>query len=173
MELPTAQERARQIFLSQPKMHQMKCAETHKTVPFNKVPLIAFFEQCHNADRAMGLLDKLKKGKKKVDQDTDHKKALTMRDQGRKKHAYRDASQGSREHYHDCKHHDHKQYDEHHPDSCQRNHHEDKHPHLYDKDRDNCKISNGNKNHRHKDCKMEDNAMHADEHSKSHSYSRS
>ena len=90
MELPTAQERAEQIFLGQPKMHQMKYAETHKTVPADVVPLVAFFKQCHNADQASGLLDKLKKGKKKAYQENDGKKAPTMRDQGCKKHAYND-----------------------------------------------------------------------------------
>ena len=50
MELPTAQERAEQIFLGQPKPHQIKYAETHKTVPSNVVPLVAFFEQCHNVN---------------------------------------------------------------------------------------------------------------------------
>ena len=80
MELPAAQERAEQIFLGQPKPHQMKYAEMHKTVPADVVPLVAFFEQCHNANRVSGVLDTLKKGKKKVDQDTDHNKALTTRD---------------------------------------------------------------------------------------------
>ena len=73
MELPTVQERAEQIFLGQPKPHQMKYAEM-------QVPLVAFFEQCHNADQVSRVLDKLKKGKKKVNQETDHKKAPTMRD---------------------------------------------------------------------------------------------
>ena len=80
MELPTAQERADQIFLGQPKPHQMKYAETHKTVSFDIMPLVAFFEQCHNTNRVSGVLDKLKTGKKKVDLDTAHKKAPTTRD---------------------------------------------------------------------------------------------
>ena len=173
MELPTAQERAEQIFLGQPKMHQMKYAETHKTVPADVVPLVAFFEQCHNADRASGLLDKLKKGKKKVDQETDRKKASTTRDQGRKKHNYRDARRSSRERYHDRKYHDRKRYDESHRNSRRHDHREDKHPRRHDRDRDHRKISDGNKNHRDKDRKKEDHAMHADERSKSRSYSRS
>ena len=106
MELPTVQERAEQIFLGKPKPHLMKYAETHKTVPSDVVPLIAFFEQCHNADAVSRVLDKLKKGKKKVNQDTDHKKAPTTRYQGHKKHAYRDTRQSSPECYHDHKHHD-------------------------------------------------------------------
>ena len=173
MELPTAQERAEQIFLGQPKMYQMKYAETHKTVPADVVPLVAFFEQCHNADRASGLLDKLKKGKKKVDQETDRKKASTTRDQGRKKHNYRDARCSSRERYHDRKYHDRKRYDESHRNSRRHDHREDKHPRRHDRDRDHRKISDGNKNHRDKDRKKEDHAMHAHERSKSRSYSRS
>ena len=46
---------------------------------------MAFFEQCHQADQVSGVLDKLKKGKKKVDQESDSKKALTMREQGQRK----------------------------------------------------------------------------------------
>ena len=88
MELPTTKERAEQIFLGQPEAHQMKYAETHKTVPADRVPLVAFFKQCHNADQASGLLDKLKKGKKKADQENDCKKAPTTKDRGRKKHTY-------------------------------------------------------------------------------------
>ena len=91
MELPIMQESAEQIFLGQPKMHQMKYAETHKTVPSDIVPLVAFFQQCHNTNRVSGVLDKLKKGKKKVDKYTDRKKVPTKRDQGCKKHAYCDA----------------------------------------------------------------------------------
>ncbi len=141
MELPTAQERAEQIFLGQPKMHQMKYAETHETVPADVVLLVSFFEQCHNADQASVLLDKLKKGKKKVDQETDRKKASTTRDQGPKKHAYRDARRSSRERYHDRKYHDRKRYDESHRNSRRHDHREDKHPCQYDRDRDHCKIS--------------------------------
>ncbi len=106
----------------------MKYSEMHKTVPAGVVPLIAFLEQCHNADLASGLLDKLKKGKKKVNQDIDHKKAPAMRDRGCKKHTYCDTCRSSRERYHDCKHHDHKGYDERHHNSRRQDHHEDKHP---------------------------------------------
>ena len=101
------QERAEQIFLGQPKPHQLKYAETHTTVPSNVVILVAFFKQCLNTNRVNGVLDKLKKGKKKVDQDTDNKKAPATKDRGHKKHSYRDACQSSQEHYHDRKHHDH------------------------------------------------------------------
>ncbi len=105
MELLTAQERAEKIFLGQLKMHQMKYAEMPKTVPADVVPLVAFFKQCHHADQASGLLDKLKKGKKKAYQDNDCKKAPTTRDRGCRKHSYRDTHRSSRERYHDRKHH--------------------------------------------------------------------
>jgi hypothetical protein len=128
MELPTAQERAEQIFLGQPKMHQMKYAEMHKTVPYNIVPLIAFFEQCHNADQVSRVLDKLKKGKKKVNQDTDCKKALTGREQGCKKNMYHDTHHSSQDCYHDCRHHNGKRHKEYH---CDYHQHDDKKTSIY------------------------------------------
>ena len=54
----------------------MKYAKLHKSVPADVMPLVAFFEQCHNVDQVSRVLDKLKKGKKKVNQDTACKKAL-------------------------------------------------------------------------------------------------
>ncbi len=56
MELPTAQEKNKQIFFVQPKMHQFKFAETNKMVPMDPLWLIAFFKKCQAADKAAGIL---------------------------------------------------------------------------------------------------------------------
>ena len=84
------QEKAEQIFLGQLETNQMKYAEKHKTAQSNIVPLVAFFKQaffkqCHNANQVSEMLEKLNKEK---ESHMDYKRALTMRDQGRKKHAY-------------------------------------------------------------------------------------
>ena len=71
MKLLIAQKRE-QIFLGQPNAHELKYTETHKTRT-NIVPFIAFFEQHHQADHVSGVQDKLKKGKKKVYQESDCK----------------------------------------------------------------------------------------------------
>ncbi len=63
MELLTAQEKSKQIFFAQPKAHQYKFAETNKTVPMDPLQLIAFFEQCQTANKAAGILDKIKEKK--------------------------------------------------------------------------------------------------------------
>ncbi len=42
MELPTGQEKSKQIFSPQPKTHQYKFADTNKTVPMDSLRLIVF-----------------------------------------------------------------------------------------------------------------------------------
>jgi hypothetical protein len=64
MEVPTAQEKSEQIFLSQPKMHQFKFADLNKMVPTDPLKLIAFFEQCQATNKAAGILNKIAKDKK-------------------------------------------------------------------------------------------------------------
>jgi hypothetical protein len=63
MELPTPQEKSEQIFFAQPKGHQYKFMETNKMVPSNLLWLIAFFEQCQVANKAAGILKKIKEKK--------------------------------------------------------------------------------------------------------------
>jgi hypothetical protein len=63
MELPTVQEKSKEIILMQPKEHQFKFAETNKTVPTDPLWLVAFFEQCQTANKATGVLYKLKEKK--------------------------------------------------------------------------------------------------------------
>jgi hypothetical protein len=60
MELPMAQEKSKQIFLTQPKVHQFMFMETNKTVPMDSLWLMAFFEQCQTANKVAGVLDNLK-----------------------------------------------------------------------------------------------------------------
>jgi hypothetical protein len=64
MELPTAQEKSKQIFFAQPKTHQFKFAETNKMVPTDLLWLIAFFEQCLAANKVTGIFEKIAKEKK-------------------------------------------------------------------------------------------------------------
>ena len=61
MELPTKQETFEQIFLGAEEASAE--VETHKTLPDDHIPLVCFFEQCQNADRASGILDQLQKKK--------------------------------------------------------------------------------------------------------------
>jgi hypothetical protein len=63
MELPTAQEKSKQIFFAQPKAHQFKFTEKNKTVSTDPLWLIAFFKQCQTADKAAGILDMIKEKK--------------------------------------------------------------------------------------------------------------
>ncbi len=46
MELPTVQEKSKQIFFAQPKAHQFKFAETGKMMTMDPLWLIAFLKQC-------------------------------------------------------------------------------------------------------------------------------
>jgi hypothetical protein len=57
------QEKSKQIFLVQPKAHQNKFTKTNKMVPTDLLWLIAFFEMCQTADKAAGVLDKIKEKK--------------------------------------------------------------------------------------------------------------
>jgi hypothetical protein len=82
MEIPTAQEKSEQIFFAQPKAHQFKFIVTNKMVPMDQLKLIAFFEQCQDADKASGILEKIDKDKKQPKQKkTAHLPAARSRDQ--------------------------------------------------------------------------------------------
>jgi hypothetical protein len=64
MEIHKVQEKSEQIFLVQPKAHQLIFLDTNKMVPTDPLRLIAFFEQCQVADKAAGVLEKIAKDKK-------------------------------------------------------------------------------------------------------------
>jgi hypothetical protein len=64
MEIPTVQEKSKQIFSAQPKVHQFKFADLNKTLPTNPLKMIAFLEQCQATDKAAGILEKITKDKK-------------------------------------------------------------------------------------------------------------
>jgi hypothetical protein len=72
MDLPTAQENRKQIFFAYPKAHQYKFTETNKMVPRDLLWLITFFEQCQTADKAAGVLDKIKEKKQPKEKKTAH-----------------------------------------------------------------------------------------------------
>jgi hypothetical protein len=72
MELSTAQEKSKQFFFAQPKEHHYKFAETNKMVPMDPLWLIAFFKQCQTANKAAGILDKLKEKKQPKEKKTAH-----------------------------------------------------------------------------------------------------
>lgn len=57
-----------------PRKHQHKYDEQHKRVPFDIAPLLAFFEQCYNADKASGLHETIKMGRVKSVNMEGHKK---------------------------------------------------------------------------------------------------
>jgi hypothetical protein len=63
MELPTAQEKSKQIFFVQPKAHQFKFVDTNKTVPMDPLWLITFFKQCQADNEAASILEKIAKDK--------------------------------------------------------------------------------------------------------------
>lgn len=94
MAKPTDQEKVEQIFLGQPKNHQVKYAINNKTVSTNTADLQAFFEQCQAADKSSGKLDQIKK-------DKDESKKKTERGTARRSaHSDRDSHRNAR-HYHD------------------------------------------------------------------------
>jgi hypothetical protein len=64
IDLPTAQEKSKQILFAQPKVHQFKCAETNKMVTMDLLWFITFFEQCQAAKKAAGVPEKIAKEKK-------------------------------------------------------------------------------------------------------------
>jgi hypothetical protein len=64
MELPMVQDKSKQIFFVQPKVHQFKFVETNKMV--TPLWLIAFFKQCQAANKAAGVLEKIAKVKKQL-----------------------------------------------------------------------------------------------------------
>jgi hypothetical protein len=63
MEVPTAQEKSKQTFFAQPKVHQFKIADPSNMMPMDPLKLIAFFEQCQVAAKAVGILEKIAKDK--------------------------------------------------------------------------------------------------------------
>jgi hypothetical protein len=111
MELPTKQEKIEQIFFSVPKKHQQKYAETHKMLPDDHVPLVCFFEQCQNADRASGILDQLQQEKKEKALKKSTAKTSGLNDRDRR-HQPRQCD-GHRTRSHDCndRHDCHRHYD--------------------------------------------------------------
>jgi hypothetical protein len=64
MDIPTAQEKSKQIVSAQPKAHQNKSADLNKMVPSYPLRIIVFFEQCQATNKAAGVLDKIAKDKK-------------------------------------------------------------------------------------------------------------
>jgi hypothetical protein len=64
MDVPTMQEKSEQIFFAQLKTHQNKFGDLNKTVPANRLRMIAFFEQCQATDKAAGIFEKIAKDKK-------------------------------------------------------------------------------------------------------------
>ncbi len=46
MDVPTVQEKSKQIFFPQPKAHQKKFADLNKMVPTDPLKMITFFGQC-------------------------------------------------------------------------------------------------------------------------------
>ncbi len=63
MDVPTMQEKNKQIFFAWPKVHQNKFADLNKTVSTDPLKMIAFFEQCQATDKAAGILEKIAKDK--------------------------------------------------------------------------------------------------------------
>jgi hypothetical protein len=121
MELPTAQEKAKQIFLTKPKAHQFNFAETNKMAPMDPLWLVAFLEQCQTANKAAGVLDKLKEKKQQYEK--------------KKAHLPVACSCGSNHRHHCCKNHDHHQsnqcdYNKCQHDSCPCNDQCNDHPHC-------------------------------------------
>jgi hypothetical protein len=66
IEVPSAQEKSKQIFFAQPKAHQFKLADLNKMVPTNPLKMIAFFEQCQATNKVAGILEKIAKDKKQL-----------------------------------------------------------------------------------------------------------
>jgi hypothetical protein len=75
MELPTKQEKIKQIFFV-PKKHQQKYAKMHKNLPDDPIPLVSFFEQCQSADQANDVLDQLQKEEKDKALKIEHQESL-------------------------------------------------------------------------------------------------
>jgi hypothetical protein len=59
-------------FFAQPKAHQYKFAEMIKTVPMESLWLITFFKQCQAANKAAGILQKIKEKKQPKKKMTAH-----------------------------------------------------------------------------------------------------
>jgi hypothetical protein len=63
MDVPTMQEKNKQIFFAHSKVHQNKFADHNKTVLTDPLKMIAFFEQCQATNKAAGILEKIAKDK--------------------------------------------------------------------------------------------------------------
>ncbi len=72
MELPTVQEKNEQIFFVQTKAHQYKLVETNKMLLADPLWLINFVEKCQAADKAAGVLEKIKEKKQPKEKKTAH-----------------------------------------------------------------------------------------------------
>jgi hypothetical protein len=70
MDVTTVQEKSKQIFFAQPKVHQNKFANLNKTVPTDLLKMIAFFEQCQATGKAAGVLEKIAKDKQPKERKT-------------------------------------------------------------------------------------------------------
>jgi hypothetical protein len=87
MDVPTAQEKSKQIFFAQPKVHQDKFADLNKTVPANPLRMVAFLEQCQATDKAAGILDKIARDKKQPkEKSTAHVPTARSRELSYKQH---------------------------------------------------------------------------------------
>jgi hypothetical protein len=80
MEFSTAKEKSKQIFLTQPKAHQFKFAETNKVVPMDPLWLVDFFEQCQTVNKTTSDLDKLKEKKLSKGKNMAHPPVACSRD---------------------------------------------------------------------------------------------
>jgi hypothetical protein len=63
IELPMVQEKNKQILFAQSKVHQYKLREINKMLPVDLLWHIVFFEQCQAANKAAGVLEKIKEKK--------------------------------------------------------------------------------------------------------------
>jgi hypothetical protein len=111
MDVPTAQEKSEQIFFAQPKAHQNKFSDLNKTMSFDPLRMIAFFEQCQATNKAAGILDKIAKDKKQPkEKKMVHVPTARSRESSYRQHCscnYRDYHQSNQ-----CNH------DDHQPDYC-------------------------------------------------------
>ncbi len=89
MEVPTVQEKNKQIFFTQPKAVKFKFADLNKTVPTDPLKLIAFFKQCQATNNAAGILKKIAKDKKQPkEKNMAHLPATRSRESNYQQHCY-------------------------------------------------------------------------------------
>ena len=82
MDLPVESELCEQVFLAQPKAHQVKYAEKHRVVETDMLKLQEFFEGCHDADVRSGEYARIMESKKKPKEGSSAK-ASSRRDRDR------------------------------------------------------------------------------------------